>query len=381
MRRKLVTCLLVAIGFFALYALTSQRGLGWGDSGEFQHWVLNRTDVLCGQSFSNSHPLYVIAARLVAGTPQAVTLVSSFFGALAVVGLYLCTGRALLTVVFGFVHMLWWMSCVAEVQTMNLAFTAFETALLLKYIESKRGPWLIALLFLNGLHLEVHNFALLALPVYAAVVCANQRAEPKKAPLIVSALVGLVVWTLGAGFWLQAIGVRGLGDVLVGRYGAQVGGLLPADGLVAGFNIALAALSLLAPAAIVWWTRKVTAHWAIWALFGINFVFFIRYFVPDQATFVLPTAFFAFLAVSRNELRRDRAIALVAMQVVLPLIVCQLLASMPVPAGRLRHPYRNDAAYFALPWKFGDDSADRCAAEHDGPWTGYANDNGGETTK
>ena len=31
----------LACGFFALYALTAQRGLGWGDSAEFQDWVLN----------------------------------------------------------------------------------------------------------------------------------------------------------------------------------------------------------------------------------------------------------------------------------------------------------------------------------------------------
>lgn len=371
-RRTAVTTLGLFLAFFALYALTAQRGLGWGDSGEFQHWVLNRAEVLCGQSFSNSHPLYVCLARLVAHSPYAVTLVSSFFGALAVVGLYLCTGRTPLTVVFGFVHMLWWMSCVAEVQTMSLSFTAFETALLLKYVASGRGRWLIALLFLNGLHLEVHNFALLALPTYAAVVLASLLKTEKRVPVFASALLALAVWALGASFWLYAIRMRGLGDVLVGGYGAQVGGLLPSDWKLAAFNFALAALSLFAPAAIFWWARKADAHWTVWTLLGVNFLFFVRYFVPDQATFVLPTVFFAFLAVARNEVRRDRAIALVAMQVVLPLIVCSLFSTMPVPVERrAQHKYRNEASYFALPWKCHDDSADRFAAELEGPWTGY----------
>ena len=137
--RALNGFLALSVGFFLLYALTAQRGWGWGDSAEFQDWALNQNAVICGPHFSNAHPLYVCFCRLVAGSPFAVTLVSSFFGAMSVGGLFLCTRRFGLSVVFGLSHMLWWNSCLAEVQAMNLTFTAFETVLLLRFLD--RGDW------------------------------------------------------------------------------------------------------------------------------------------------------------------------------------------------------------------------------------------------
>lgn len=351
-------------GFFLLYALTAQRGLGWGDSAEFQDWILNRTDWICGPHFSNAHPLYVALCRLVASTNTGVTLVSAFFGALAVGGLYLCVRKVALAAVFGLTHMLWWNSCLAEVQTMNLAFTAFETLLLLKFVGGGRWAWFGALVLLNGVHLEVHNFALLALPVYAAVffVCARGRQLGLAVPFA-------ALWALGAWGWLWALGTRGAADVLVGNYGAKVAGFLPANFTLTAFNFALSGLSFFAPLAIWWWGRKdgrpdakdgegaaeYERHKTGWlvALLLINLIFWMRYFVPDQATFLLPTLFFCYLLVAPFELRRKRVIALMAIQVLLPLMAWQVLSAIPVPDWKTRHGGRNDAAYFALPWKVG----------------------------
>lgn len=352
------------VGFALLYALTAQRGLGWGDSGEFQHWVLDRTELICGLSFSNAHPLYVAFCRLVASTPFAVTLVSSFFGALAVAGLYLASRKVSLALLFGLSQMLWWLSCVAEVQTMNLAFTAFETYLLLEYLRSRRIGWFYALAFLAGLHLEVHNFALLALPVYAVIALRDRRLY--FAPL---------AWAVGAAYWLFAVFTRGPVDVLVGVYGAKVAGALPANWLVTGFNLVLAAISFAVPVALWRWREKggsrPFAFPAVLALFAINFLFFIRYFVPDQATFLLPSLFFAYLLVAETPLKVNRLVALALIQLLLPVAAALALESLPRPASRQEHKYRDDAQYFALPWKFLDDSADRYAAELGGTWTGY----------
>lgn len=386
MRRKLLTCLLVALGFFALYALTAQRGLGWGDSGEFHYRILQCADGLLGgcDSFATAHPLYVAIARPICSTPFQVTLISSFFGALAVLGFLLCSRNLALTVVFGLAHGLWWLSCVAEVYTMSLTFMAFETLLLLRFFESRKAGWLVALAFLNGVHLELHNLALLSLGVYFFVAIAALR--PRGAARICGALaLSAVAWGAGAAFWLWALAMRGPHDVLVGRYGGQALGILPSDWTVTGFNLALSSLSFIAPAALFWWTRKgkvgpaemrpaaaPLVRISLWALFVVHGLFFVRYFIVSQFTFVLPTLFFAYLLVSRIELRRDRMIALAAMQVLAPLIAWQVLASMPVPAERrAQHKYRNEASYFALPWKCHDDSADRFAAELEGPWTGY----------
>ena len=107
------------------------------------------------------------------------------------------------------------------------------------------------------------------------------------------------------------------------------------------------------------------------ALLAVHALFFVRYFIISQFTFVLPTVFFAYLLVARVRLGRTRAVALMALQLLVPLFAWQVLSSLPVPAWRPRHKYRDEAKYFALPWKAGDDSADRLAAELDEPWDGY----------
>lgn len=369
----------LALGFFVLYALTAQRGLGWGDSGEFQHWVLDCSGLLCAESFSNSHPLYVWFARLVSGSPLHVTLVSAFFGALSVGGLFLCSRNLPVSVLFGLAHMPWWLSCLAEVQTMNLAFTAFGTLAFLRYLGTGASVWLLTAAFLAGLQLEVHNFALLALPVYAVFFLLRSRSMPVGRIFGLGALA-VAVWALGASYWLYSITERGLADVLVGRYGGKVSGFIPESPKLSLFNLAMSAMSFFTPAALVLWNRtglgKVACGSygakAVVALFAVNFAFFARYFVPDQATFALPSLFFAFLFVSGFPMSRSRFAALAAIQMLLPVLALQIARQLPVKENlKLRHKYRDEAAYFALPWKFNENSADRYAAEKTGPWDGY----------
>jgi hypothetical protein len=60
------------------------------------------------------------------------------------------------------------------------------------------------------------------------------------------------------------------------------------------------------------------------------------------------------------------------MQLLLPLMAWQAAQELSLQDRlKARHKYRDEAAYFALPWKFNDDSADRCARELPGPWNGY----------
>lgn len=374
MKRNLIAFALIVMGFFALYALTAQRGLGWGDSGEFQYRILHGAAGLVSDcdSFATAHPLYVALAKGICSTPYQVTLLSCFFGALALGGFFLCSRNIALSVVLGLAHGLWWLSCVAEVYTMSLTFVAFETFCLLRYLKVRRAGWLVALFLINGLHLELHNLALLALPVYAAVLIREAKVI---GPL--RACLPLPAWCLGASFWLQALVTRGAHDVLVGSYGSLTFGLLPANWTIAAFNLALAAMSFFAPVALWWWNRKAgrridfRSQWPIVALFAVNVLFFVRYFIISQFTFVLPSVFFAYLLVSSLELKRNRAIPLAVLQVLLPLMACEILAQVPRPTFYASHKYRNDAKYFALPWKFNDDSADRYAAELGGVWNGY----------
>ncbi len=361
----------LACGFFALYALTAQRGLGWGDSAEFQDWVLNHADLICGPQFSNAHPFYVAFCRLVSGSPLSVTLVSSFFGALTVGVFYLCARRVWLAVLFGLSQMLWWLSTVAEVQTMSLALTAIETALLIPLLEAPRAvgaraAWvnaarLVALAVVSGLHLGVHNFAVLALPVLAILPIVLIRRGVCRVDAVAYAAFG---WLFGASFWLYHFFVRGPRDVLVGAYGAKVAGVLPTNLTQTAFNFALAALSFFVPLVLAWWNRRTLgatfartrlstgADAFLLALFAVNFIFFVRYFVPDQSQFLLPTLFYAYVLLRSVELRVNRALALAFLQVLLPIAFYFVAVQLPTPAERQnRHPERNDARYFILPWR------------------------------
>lgn len=260
--------------------------------------------------------------------------------------------------------MTWWLSCVAEVQTMNLALSVFGTLAFMKWLERGDGAWFAIAAFLAGVQLEAHNFALLSLPVYAVAAFAKRLSFKWMA-------FSAAAFAIGASYWIYAFFTRGPVDVLVGAYGAKVSGFLPSDWRVTAFNFALAALSFAIPI-ILAIRHGVKRSPFIVALFAINALFFVRYFVQDQATFLLPTLFFTYLLIRCENLKPREANILAGFQLLLPVFAFCVLCKMPPDAERAkRHPYRSDAAYFALPWKFHDDSADRCAAELGDAWDGY----------
>lgn len=354
----------VVLAFFALYALTAGHGRQWGDSAEFLEWILSEDAFVCGPHFSNAHPLYVAFCRLVAKSPFAVTLVSSLFGALSVGGLFLCSRRLALAVLFGLSQMLWWLSTRAEVQTMSLAMTAFETVALIVAVEGRqswRTAALCALALLAGIHLGVHNFATLSLPVYIVLLVVLVRSGACRPT---AAACAVACWLVGASPWLCAIFTRGPADVLVGAYGAKVVGLWPGNWTQTAFNFALASVSFAVPVAIAWWGRRTllsdvacaakgaSANWFLLALFAINAAFFVRYFVPDQSQFLLPTLFFAYLLLRRLDIRPSRAVALACLQMLMPVLLHRVVSQLPVPEERRGlHPGRDEARYFILPWE------------------------------
>ena len=370
------------LGFFVLYALTAQRGLGWGDSGEFQHRILHLGDGLVSgcDSFATAHPLYVAFAKFFCSTPFQITLVSSFFGALAVAGFYGCTGSVAGSVLFGMSHAVWWLSCVSEVYTMSLAFLVLEMYLLRKFVQNDRR-WGMALFFVNGLHLALHNIALLSIPVYGVMLLVRLRGLSGRERISAVCLTALV-WAAGASYWLYSLCSRGAADVLFGGYGAQTFGFMPARWQVAAFNWALSGISLFVPVCLL--VKAVRRHgfsaaggempmrWAFGALFAVHFAFWVRYFIVSQFTFVLPPLLLLWLFVSTWGLQVKKWEAWAGIQVLLPVIAYLVLSGMQVPEWRRSlHPHRDEAAYFALPWKFNDDSADRAAAEYGGVWNGY----------
>ncbi|MEI7901394.1 MAG: hypothetical protein WCK89_14185 [bacterium] len=304
--------------FWALYAFTAQRGVSWQDSGEFQYRILVG-DYQWYSGIARAHPLYIAMARgFVALFPKAaffyaVNLFSGLGLSLAlallannVVRMTLSVWAAVMAVsVLGFAHMAWWLGTVAEVYTWSLAFLMAEILCLIRYSENRDGRWLIVLFGVNGLHGSLHNAAFIGVPVYAFLLMAELWRRRGKG---VGTVCGCAAaWLLGGGMlvWQAACLLRETGEpilvlkrVLFGNgYEGQVLG-------TAGFvrklwvaNMALAGVSVMNPC----WVfagrglflrvengqRKVRT-WLL-VLTGLHGLFWIRYFVPDQATFVVPT--------------------------------------------------------------------------------------------
>lgn len=261
---------------------------------------------------------------------------------------------------------------------MNLAFTILELFLILKHLESKNSSLLVCAAFVIGVHLNCHNFALLSAP--ALLFLMAQTSWKVRFATVLAVCVG-------SAYWITAIFEHGLSNVLVGSYGAQVAGLpsSPPGKLIFYFtaNLTLATLSLVVPITLAWLNRHAPAsekpkRTVLWIFFTTHILFVIRYFVPDQVTFLLPTLATAYLLLAHVRLSRLVTVALAVVQLLLPPGFYYALLAIRQPEPRSvkceresRHAHRDDAAYFTLPWKFNDKSADRAATEHNGTWNGY----------
>lgn len=387
----------VFVLFFVLYALTAQRGVSWQDSGEFQYRLL-AGDYYWNSGIARAHPLYVLLGRgFIFLFPHAMKLYacSMFSGlcmALALSVLFLVVSRvtssigaacvAVLTA--GFSHMIWWMSTVAEVYSLSLFFIMVELFLLYLYSQKQSARYLVALFAVNGAHFSVHNVALLALPVYGILLILYLLKDVKRN--IWHFLFASVCWVLaGSMIWWQAIGLLndgvGLTDicasVLFGHgYFSHVIGVDKFNLSLFCSNMMLAAVSFISPcwlfAPVGFFQYKKQGNTlffkALIVLTLIHFVFWVRYFVPDQATFILPLlgllSVWVGIGCSALQEKFSSGYALAGV-VVLGIFVnfCFLFVSpeiaeglRPVKRSRML-PKRDEWSYWLHPWKHNDSSA------------------------
>ena len=397
---------LLVLGFVALYAFTAQRGVSWGDSGLFQRRILDG-DLEGTSGLALAHPLFVWSTGFLARfLPQSARIwfmnaICGIWGALAVGTTFLCARRlarsipaaVLAALTLGCSHMFWWLSTMSEVYTLSVFLLACEAYALLAAIQDRR-PWLMVAVFLaNGLHFSDHNFALLTLPVECFVLGWLVWRSPRTAwpaPRVFGlSLAALAAWGVGAlpMIVLACARARQLGslgatvlDVLVGNYGAAVAGNLGVPFRVTLFNYALAGMSFVLPCWLLAARRlfvlgkkrpveKISPEtFFLAAIFLVHFLFWVRYRVADQATFLLPTLFLAVLLAAPAFAAARRPIvwglATLVLAIGTPGIVSCALSSC---AGQLlkargRLPFRNDLSYFALPWKHNETSAAQFAA-------------------
>lgn len=386
----------VFVVFFALYAATAQRGVSWQDSGEFQYRVL-AGDYVWQSGIARAHPLYIGMARgFVRLFPQpacfyAINLFSGVglalglaFLSASVLALTRSARAAVLSaVVLGFAHMAWWLGTVAEVYTWSLAFLMAEVFCLIRYFERRTVVWMFALFTVNGAQWSVHNFALIDLAVISVMLGREWWISGRQRGWL--ALGCFVGWSFGSLplLWLAVASLMNgesvmavLGSVLFGEgYMAQVLGTGGCGGALWLANLTLAAVSLLNPLWLFAMAGVRRGHGGkqsetlLWLkiLTFVHLLFWVRYRVPDQATFLLPTlgllAVWAGLGAARV-LRERRgwfaaSVALsLACSVLAPHVTCRAAERLLPPRSRVL-PFRDEFAYWAYPWKHNEDSAER----------------------
>ncbi len=365
----------------------------------FQYRVMT-ADFVGELGLALAHPLYIAAGQLtrLAGPGLSPFLLNAFSGlgmavaaanVAAIAAIWTCRrwiGLAVAAMLLT-AHTAWWLATIAEVYTWSVAGLTAEIWVLTRLLDRPTSRKLALLAGVNGLGLCLHNLALLALPVYVAVtvVLICRRHLPARSLAIAAA-----VWILASGPYLAMtvhLAVEtsdpagAIRSALVGQYATQVLNVAKTSENFRA-NMALTALnfaSLLAPLAmlgLILLPRRLGRRlgWTILAITAVELLFFIRYNVPDQFTFFLPSLAMLCLAgaVGLSALadasRTGRALAMAAsvLSVLLPPIVYAagpgLIHRAGIRVSRSRSlPYRDEARYWMVPWKHNEDSAARLA--------------------
>ena len=382
-----------------LYGWTAQHGVVWQDSGARQLRILT-ADYTGSLGLALAHPLYIAIGRLFLRIPFGcdLTLLNFCSGvgmaiALANVSIlgWMLTGRkwiGLMTAgMLSVMHTPWWLSTITEVYTWNAAFFTAELILFIACIRRPSAGKLAGLFFLNGLNFSIHNLALLSLPVYIVftLIFVGRRQVA-----VASIMIAGVAYLCGAAPLVTLV-VREIQQT--GSLGSAVESMLfgtyAGDVLNVGFNWPLmwvnAALSSLNFGhagllfGIVGWVRmrKTIGRpitWSLLSLLGVYGIFFLRYSVPDQFMFILPSLvlFSLGMAVGMDVLARTSTAwrnAVVAAclfsMVLMPLTYAVLpsaLQALNLTVARERvFPFRDEMRYWIVPWKHTEKSAERFA--------------------
>lgn len=387
----------VLLGGVLLYGLTCQRGVGWQDSGMFQFRIA-AFDLTGRLGLALAHPLYIAAGWLMKFVPLGeLPTRLNFFSALGM-AVALANLAAICTILTGkrwigaaaaamlaVTHTCWWLATIAEVYTFSAAGLTGELWLLVMLIRRPTWGKLAALALVSGLGLCIHNFALLPMPVYLAV--AIVLIVRKQLPLR-SLPIAAAAWLVGAGLYIAmtfnlAVGGAGPAEAvrsaLFGNYSRQVLNVADASKHWKA-NAAISAMNFvnfLAPLAIIGWFRMrrrvgTGLAAAIGAITVVEVLFFIRYPVPDQFTFLLPSlvmlavAAAVGVAVLADASRRLRVIAVAAcaLSVLIPPIIyaaapAAARAAEKGPPRKRQLPYRDELRYWLVPWKHNEQSAER----------------------
>lgn len=391
-----------AIAFSAallLYLVSVAPGMLWQDSGLAQTRVMRR-DLYGDLGLALSHPLYYALAIAFQGLPFSesafkTNLVSAVFGAVTVANvflfLWLLTGGVRGAVVgaisLAVAHTFWQHCALAEVYTVTTALLTAELLCLLQYTRTGRDRWLVAMFLFNGIGISNHVFALLSLFCWVVLVLWLLATRKLRASLLP---VLLVVWLAGASLYLAMIASEiaagaGLGETfrsaLFGRqFEKNVLSVLPGRRQILN-SILYLGLSFPTPCVLLvlpgfaslrsgsWRLARV----AIVAVLAVHLVFAVRYDVPDQYTFFIPSLVLIaiVIGVGADRFLQGRPAAWTACLILAALLPAAIYVPLPQVARKLHVnlgvsreiPYRDEYEYFLHPWKTGYRGAWRFATE------------------
>jgi hypothetical protein len=384
---------------FVLYVGSMAPGVLWQDSGLSQIRVLDR-DLYGDLGLALAHPLYYVLALGFQYLPFGesafkTNMVSVFFGAVTVANVFLLLRwetSAFAAVLGAFTlavaHTFWQHCALAEVYTVSTALLTAELICLSRFNSDPRRRWLVLLFFSNGLGVSNHLVALLSMACYATLV--GYLAIRRRLSLL-DLLCAAAAWTLGAGLYLGMIAARvwageplgeTLSSALFGHaFADNVLTLLPPAGVIAAglayvaLNFPTPTIVLLLPGlAVVFGRRRRRINRILAVLLVVHLLWAIRYDVPDQYTFFIPTIVILSIVIGLGAERflsthhpRWRTILLVcallppAIYVPLPVILPHLNVDLEDLGVQREVPYRDDAVYFLHPWKTGYRNAERFA--------------------
>ena len=379
-----------------VYVVSLAPGPLWQDSGLAQVRVLQR-DLFGELGLALSHPLYYLLALaaqwLPVGNPAWRTgLVAAVAGAVTVANvallLRLLTGRAMPAVTgalaVGVAHTFWQHAAMPEVYTVSTALLTAELLCLAAWCVTGQARWIVLLFLANGLGISNHLLALLSLVCYGLLVAYLWlRGRVPGRALLWSG----VAWVLGASIYLALIVVtlaRGAGlqetihSALFGDFARNVLNvrlgwhLIRNSVMYLGLNFPTP-LALLAPLGIWAWRsdRFRVARVALLGLLTIHLLYAVRYDVPDQYTFFIPSIVLigvliglgaAVLCGGGGRALQTAVIAAAILPVGVYAALPEFAHSAGLKIGVTRQvPYRDEYRYFLQPWKTGDDGAMRFA--------------------
>lgn len=401
--------LLAGLGALLLFVSSASPGVEWQDPGIHQYRIL--TGLLEHPlGLALAHPLHYWLGRAmlhvpVGYAPWRLNVMSGIFGAIAVGllgALVTRLTRSVTAAIFAVVtvslaHSFWQMSAMTETYTLAAALMLVEWMILLTYARTRHVGWLLALFFVNGLHVADHLLGLLTLAPYGILLL--ERLARRRTPWWTLPAAGLL-WTVGAAPFLVlcASFYAHTGDLALTLHSALFGGAgwLPGwanevlNTRLSFGQLAIAVLSFgycfpsaVPVIALLGMLRRPVRRRALFrnvllAQTVIIVVFVARYSIRDLYTYFVPVcALFALwfglgvaLLLRRwpERGRQRTVIALLSLNAILPLVVYMVFPAMAREHNWVRShgrdlPFRDEYVAYFRPWRTGDDSAEKFAAE------------------